>query len=75
MKQDQEIVKELNLKNILDIENTTQEILTSANDKDLDDDGLNTTTVTPNDNLSADELEAYLKISLILKRIRRNIQN
>ena len=42
MKQDQETVKEVNLKNILDIENTTQETLTSANDKDLDDDDLNT---------------------------------
>ena len=75
MKKDQEPGKKNKLKNIPNIENATQEILTSANDKDLDDDDLNTTTVTPNDNLSADELEAYLKISLILKKIRRNIQS
>ena len=42
MKKDQEPGKTNKLKNIPNIENATQETLTSANDKDLDDDDLNT---------------------------------
>ena len=51
MNQDHETWKDQKLKNILDIENTAQETLTSANDEDLEDDDLNTKTVTPNDAL------------------------
>ena len=50
------------------VENSTQEI----SDDDIEDEN---TTISSSDNtLNSEELLAYLKISLLLKKIRKNIK-